>query len=467
MAPAVTTDDGDDLGPALPGGTLTGTYDARIAGEYFTRDGNMNLLYQVLGEILGQLGQSIGGPGVDPLDTMFVPDGSKVQFDTYLTGMPPTAIDGTIVGFMNPAMPWWFTLKIKTYNAAPISFGHVYSSEALISAGETAATDGYPDDLGYDDSYGTAMRLDADDYEEWTGVSAPDDSEYVFVYTTTGSDLSDMSNWTWTSDETWKYPDETTAPQWRQMGAKSIAWDTAEHYASSANDFGTANYMTWQQTSKLTNWFDTMVSSDIIAMWFAESSWGAPSPAGMGGDPARYGVQAGTATVVETDDGSMVSIDDNMVLDYEDVSPVVPSGDWGSPRTNPYQTSTFDAEDTSEDPYGNSVYVVSTASETVEQLKIRYRQLQTSKTTAENFIESQSKLIESTLYSSIGMKHYTTKMQRSLAMTNPYTIAGSPSAAPADSTTTLDPNAAVTIEEVRSATRMTTLDSDGGGYGGY
>jgi hypothetical protein len=419
----------DDF-PSAPGSSAASAYDERIAGEYFTRDGNMNLLYQVLGEILGQLGQSIGGPGVDPLDTMFVPEGSKVQFDVYLTGMPPTAIDGTIVGFMNPAMPWWFTLKIQTYNAAPTDFFDSVDASSplsMVMGFAFAAAGALLEGPGYDESVGTAMRLDTDDYEEWTGDYGPGASgyEYVYVYTATGSDLSDMSGWTWTSGETWKYPDETTAPQWRQMGAKSIAWNTAESLGVS------------------------------------------PTP-GMGGDAARFGVQKGTATVVDYGDmGMMISIDDNMVLDYEDVSPVVPSGAWGSPRTNPYQTSTFDAEDTSEDPYGNSVYVVSTASETVEQLKIRYRQLQTSKTTALNFIESQSKLIESTLYSSIGMKHYTTKMQRSLAMTNPYTIAGSPSAAPADSTTTLDPNAAVTIEEVRSATRMTTLDSDGGGYGGY
>jgi hypothetical protein len=446
----------------------THSYTERLANESFSRDGNMNLLFQVLGQILGQLGQSPGMP--DILDTMFVPDGSKVQFDTYLTGMPPTATTGTIVGFMDPAMPWWFTLKIQTSDAAPVNIGDLlaFRTDDALGTSEVAATEGITG-IGYDDSFGTFTRFEVDDYEEWTGTDGSDwDGQYVYVWTSTGSDLSDMSNWSWTANETWYYPNEITAPLWRALGGKSVSWDTAFLYATEAFGFGTANYMTWQQTSKLTNWFDTMVSSDILAMWWAESEGYATPPAGMGGDPARYGVQAGTATAVDYGaDGMMVSIDDNMVLDYEDVSPIVPNGAWGSPRTNPYQTSTFDAIDTGTDPSGNEMYLVSTSDAALEQLKIRYRQLATSKTIAADFIEAQSKLIESTLYSSIDMKHFTTKMQRSTPMINPYTIPGAPSSVSRTSTTTLDTNTAAVIEEVRSSARTTTLDSDGGGYGGY
>jgi hypothetical protein len=440
----------------------TTSYTERVAGEYFSRDANMNLLFHAIGSIIGQLGETYTGV----LDTMFVPDGSKAVFNTYLTGMPPTANTGTIVGFMDPAFPWWFSMEVRTYNAVP---DVVFNAMSGVEAGELNASElaaaSWDGDIQKTTQF---VRLELEDVEEWypdwdPGALAGE--EYVYIDTNTT-----LASWNWGAASIIEYPSAIDAPNWRAMGAKSIAYTDAANWISQHAGFSTAShFMSFLQTSQLTNWFDTVVSSDVLLDWASD----AVSSAGT--DLSSYGYQsagAGTAhdggSYSDYDNYVMTSIDENMVLDLEDVDSIATPGMLGTDRTNPYQTSTYDPESFTADPDdGENLYVASTSSEVIEDLKIRYKQLITSKTTAADFIEAQSILIESTLYSSIGMKRYITKMQRSTAMTNPYTISGDPSAVSRASVTTLDTNAATTIEEAKSSAITTTLDSADSGYGGY
>ena len=478
--PAVDGVDAGDTGGGMgggagpPEGAATDGYYGMIAGEYFTRDGNMSLLFLALGSVLGQLGDSM--PRSD-LDQMFVPDGGKVRFTTFVTGLPPTQPDGPAVGFMRTDMPWWFTIQMESWDARP-------SMEIDVAMSPDQAADWiYAEMSEYAwAETSTMMRIDADDYIEWSGIG----EEYWSYIWDMGSlfiqsdfELSKMSNWIWQSGTTYQYPDDETAPVWRAWGAKSISWNNCKAYLDSESGFGTANYMTFVQTSELVNWFDTFTSSDAIAEWAAEAM-GFDMYGAAGGGPTRWGYQPGSPGVVETTGGAegaapgdvvdttMVAMDNNMVLDFEEVAPVVPMGTWGAPRTNPYVTSTFTEGlgETGTDPEGTSVYLLETAPETIEMMKPRYRQLTTSKQTAADFIGSQSALVEATLYSSIGNRYYIAKMQKAQPMASPYTISGDAGSTDYDSFTAT-PAAATVIEATPTASKMVSLDSTTGTTGGY
>jgi len=466
------TSGGGGGGGGAPTGTATHRYDAKLAGEYFTRDGNMSLLFTALGSILGQLGDSM--PTSD-LDQMFVADGGKVRFTTFVSGLPPTQPNGTTIGFMRTDMPWWFTIQMESWDARPSADAFGYPLDPT-----TAATYTWAEMSADYDDLTTFTRWDAEDYIEWYGSGFTEEQiasvrETGSWFLANGGDITDMSTWLWYAGTTYHYPDDASAPIWRAWGAKSISWNNCKAYLDSQSGFGTANYMTFVQTSELVNWLDTYISSDAIVEWTAEAlgadMYGAPA-----GGPTRWAVQAGSTGTVETSldvdgDGetaSMVAIDNNMVLDFEEVAPVVPMGTWGAPRTNPYVTSTFTEGlgETGTDPEGTSVYLLETAPETIEMMKPRYRQLTTSKQTAADFIGAQSALVESTLYSSIGNRYYIAKMQKAQPMVSPYTISGDIGSTDYDSLAAT-PAAATVIEATSTASKMVSLDSDTGTTGGY
>ena len=471
--------------------------DGRIAGEYFPRDGNMNLLFTALGQVLGQLGSSIADE-TDLLDNMFVPDGSKVKFNTLISGLPPTSTNLQDIGFMDTTMPWWFSLEVVKWDATPAwsvadmtdttlnDPFHLYSDWTTpILSGfwldpttieDSASTEDPWDAIGCTDTpvFG---RLLAEDFEEWFPDTDPStwdywDSGYILMDVGT---INNMANWNWMADETWEYPNETTAPLWRALGGKSISWGDAYSYVSAIGEFSDANYMTFKQESVLINWFDTMVNDDILAAWAYESATGLPWSWALSSDPAKY-ASTGVSGEYELPRSeelfgavkSMVTIDANMVLDYEDVSPVVPLGEYGVSRTNPYTTSTLDPSNYYSSPIvsGDRQHPLETSPEVQTMLAERYREHHIIMAEMGLFVANQSKLVEATLYSSIGAKQFTTKMQKSQPIREVSAVEGDYISS--DTAVTTDtPDAATVIEETKSAAMTTSVDSGAGVYGGY
>ena len=195
----------------------------------------------------------------------------------------------------------------------------------------------------------------------------------------------------------------------------------------------------------------------------------------MSSDPAKY-AQTGISTAyeipgAEADDGSaksMITIDANMVLDFEDVSPVVPIGEYGVSRTNPYTTSTLDAANYYSSPIvsGDRQHPLETIPEVQDALAVRYREHHTIMAEMGLFVANQCKLIEATLYASIGMKQFVTKMQKSQPITDVSAVEGD--YINSDTmVTTSTADAATVIEETTTATMTTSVDSGAGVYGGY